>query len=189
MTDFENDIKKSIEVLQNGGIILYPTDTVWGIGCDATNEEAVEKIIALKQRPGFKSFVMLAASEKDILKYTAAPDISIFEYLEKADKPTTVIYENALGLAQNAIAEDGSVGMRICRDEFCRHLIKRFRKPLISTSANISGDKTPSFFAEINKNIFNGVDYTVQYRQNDFAEAKPSVIIKWIKGEVVVIRK
>ncbi|HXL56489.1 MAG TPA: Sua5/YciO/YrdC/YwlC family protein, partial [Chitinophagaceae bacterium] len=121
---FGIDIEQCLEVLKQGGTILYPTDTIWGIGCDATNDLAVEKIIALKQRPSEKSFVVLAASERDILKYVAAPDLAVFDYLENTEKPTTVIYEHALGLAENAIAEDGSVAIRICRDEFCRHLIK-----------------------------------------------------------------
>lgn len=189
MPDFANDIEQCLTVLHNGGIILYPTDTIWGLGCDATNEAAVDKIMALKQRPQNKSFVVLAASERDVLQYVAAPDLSVFDYLQQAEKPTTVIYDNALGLASNAIADDGSVAIRICSDEFCRHLIKRFRKPIVSTSANISGEPSPALFAEISDVIKDGVDYVVQWRQDDAVRAQPSAIIKWKNGELVVLRK
>jgi L-threonylcarbamoyladenylate synthase len=189
MTDFSNDIEQCLKVLHAGGIILYPTDTIWGIGCDATNTEAVERIIQLKQRPAIKSFVALVAAEKDILQYVAAPDLAVFDFLETTNKPTTVIYEHALGLADNVLAEDGSVAIRICADEFCKHLIKRFRKPIVSTSANISGEVSPSNFHAINKTIIKGVDYVVQYRQDDLSEAKASSIIRWKNGEVIVIRE
>ena len=188
MTDFSNDIEQCLKVLKEGGTILYPTDTIWGIGCDATNALAVEKIIALKQRPVEKSFVVLVASEKDVLQYVAAPDLAVFDYLEKTERPTTVIYEHALGLAENAIAEDGSVAIRICRDEFCRHLIKRFRKPIVSTSANLSAEPSPSSFKEIKDMIIRSVDYVVKYRQDDIAKAVPSSIIKWVNGRVEVVR-
>lgn len=186
---FKNDVEKCLQILQSGGIILYPTDTVWGIGCDATNENAVEKIIALKQRPQHKSFVVLVAEEKDILHYTAAPDLSVFDYLQTTKKPTTVIYEHALGLAQNVCNQDGSVAIRICKDEFCRHLIKRFRKPIVSTSANISGDPAAGNFSSINKIINQGVDYVVQYRQDELTAAQPSSIIKWNNGKPEIIRE
>jgi L-threonylcarbamoyladenylate synthase len=186
---FENDIEKCLESLKKGGTILYPTDTIWGIGCDATNETAVEKIIALKQRPSQKSFVVLVAGERDILKYVAAPDLAIFDYLDRTKKPTTVIYENALALAENVLAEDGSVAIRICRDEFCKHLIKRFRKPIVSTSANVSGTPAPALFKEVDKVIINGVNYVVTYRQSDSSTTSPSSIIKWENGKVEVIRE
>jgi L-threonylcarbamoyladenylate synthase len=130
---FENDIEKCLDVLKNGGLILYPTDTVWGIGCDATNEKAVEKIYKLKKRSDGKAMIALVADEKDILQYVAAPDLSLFDYLHKTEKPTTVIYDGALRFADNLIAKDGSIAIRICKDEFCRNLIKRFRKPIVST--------------------------------------------------------
>jgi L-threonylcarbamoyladenylate synthase len=186
--NFDIDIEQCLKVLKQGGIIVYPTDTVWGIGCDATNSLAAEKIIALKQRPAEKSFVVLVASERDVLQYVAAPDLAVFDYLDKAAKPTTVIYEHALGLAENVIAEDGSVAIRVCRDEFCKHLIKRFRKPIVSTSANLSGEPSPACFKEINDLIIRRVDYVVQHRQNEFLKAVPSSIIKWVNGSVEVIR-
>src|SRR6476619_4860901 len=133
MNDFENDISNCLKILQSGGLILYPTDTIWGIGCDATNEEAVVKIFDLKKRPGQKGMIILVADEKDILQYVASPDLQLFDYLHKTVKPTTVIYDNGIGIARNAINQDGSVAIRVCNDEFCKHLIKRFRKPVIST--------------------------------------------------------
>jgi len=185
---FETDIENCIKTMEQGGIILYPTDTIWGIGCDATNGLAAEKIIALKQRPLEKSFVVLVASERDVLRYVAAPDLAVFDYLKKAERPTTVIYEHALGLADNVIAEDGSVAIRICRDEFCKHLIKRLRKPIVSTSANLSGEPSPVSFREINELIIRDVDYVVQYRQKNVLKAVPSSIIKWVNGRVEVLR-
>lgn len=187
--NFEKDIDHCIEVLKTGGTILYPTDTIWGIGCDATNAAAVEKIIELKQRPAQKSFVVLVADEREILQYVASPDLSVFDYLEKAKKPTTVIYEHALGLAENVLAPNGSVAIRICKDEFCKHLIKRFRKPIVSTSANLSGKPAPARFKEVDEAIVNGVDYVVKYRQDDDSEAAPSSIIKWENGKIIVIRE
>lgn len=189
MTDFLPDVEQCLEVLHKGGIILYPTDTIWGIGCDATNTDAVERIIALKQRPATKSFVVLVAAEKEILQHVAAPDLAVFDYLKQAAKPTTVIYEHALGLAENVLADDGSVAIRICSDEFCKHVIKRFRKPIVSTSANISGEPSPANYAGVNSIIVNGVDYVVKYRQDEVAEAAASSIIKWQNGEVFFIRK
>jgi len=189
MKDFSKDIEQCLAVLHAGGTILYPTDTIWGIGCDATNTNAVEKIIALKQRPQEKSFVVLVASEKEILQHVAAPDLAIFDFLQNTLKPVTVIYQHALALAENVIADDGSVAMRICKDEFCRQLIRRFRKPLVSTSANVSGKPSPVCFAEIEKNIISGVDYVVQYRQEETVKTQASAIIKWINGKPEYIRK
>lgn len=189
MKDFNNDIERCLQVLQNGGTILYPTDTIWGIGCDATNAEAVEKVINIKNRPPFKSFVVLVASEKDILQYVASPDLSVFDYLEKAEKPTTIIYQHAIGLADNVLADDGSVAIRICRDEFCKHLIKRFRKPILSTSANLSGFPSPQVFAEIDQKVRQSVDYIVEHRQDETQPAQPSAIIKWEQnGKFTIVR-
>ena len=185
---FEEDVEQCLNVLKNGGTILYPTDTIWGIGCDATNADAVQKIIALKQRPDYKSFVILVADEKEILQYTASPDLAVFYYLQQVKKPTTVIYENAVGLAENAVAADGSIAMRICKDEFCRHLIKRFRKPLVSTSANTSGGASPANFSEISVDIINGADYVVRHRQDERTVSAPSSIIKWEKDQPYIIR-
>ena len=186
--DFEDDITNCLEVLKKGGLILYPTDTVWGMGCDATHANAVEKIYALKKRLDEKALIVLVAEEKDVLQYVAAADMQVFDYLQQTKKPTTVIYEGAIGLAANLVAKDGSIGIRVCRDAFCRHLIKRFRKPVVSTSANISGEPTPQNFSAISDEIKNKVDYVVRHRQDDSGIAEPSSVIKWKKGKVEVIR-
>ena len=188
MVEFENDIILSLQVLKQGGLILYPTDTIWGIGCDATNEEAVKKIYALKRRPDEKAMIVLVAEEREVLQYVAAPDLGLFDYLQEAIKPTTVIYDGAIGLADNLVSSDGSIAIRICQEPFCRHLIKRFRKPIVSTSANISGETPPKLFKEISPEIKSGVDYIVQYRQEDENIATPSAIIKWSNGQRMVIR-
>lgn len=185
----EHDIENCLKVLRNGGIILYPTDTIWGLGCDATNPKGVSKIYALKERPETKSMIVLLADEKEVLRYVANPEMQVFDYLEKTTRPTTVIYEGAIGLAENLIENDGSVGIRIVKDEFCRHLVKRLRKPLVSTSANISGEASPRAFSDISSKILNGVDYIVKYRQEDINLAQQSSIIKWDRsGNITIIR-
>lgn len=188
MVNFENDIEACLSVLRNGGLILYPTDTVWGIGCDATNPKAVERVYALKQRPDNKAMIVLLAEERDVLQYVASPDLAVFDYLATCTKPTTVIYEGAIGLAENLVGADGSIAIRLCREDFCRHLLKRFRKPLVSTSANLSGMPTAASFAAISAEIRGGVDYVVQYRQDDATPASPSAVISWKNGQVNIIR-
>jgi len=188
MVEFEKDIEQCLHILKNGGLILYPTDTIWGIGCDATNPVAVEKIYRLKQRPDNKAMIVLVADEKDVMKHVAAPDLRVFDYLEKVNKPTTVIYDGALGLAENLTGKEGSIAIRICKDTFCRQLIKRFRKPLVSTSANISGGPVAKTFAEVTDEIKQGVQYIVSYRQDDHTIAEPSSLIKWNHGAVEVLR-
>ena len=188
MKIFEKDIESCLKTLKDGGLILYPTDTVWGIGCDAMNEKAVDKIYKLKRRSDEKALIVLVADERDIMQHVAAPDLSLFDYLDKTAKPTTVVYEGALGFADNIVASDGSIAIRICKDDFCRHLIKRFRKPIVSTSANISGSPAPGIFKEISSEIKNGVDHIVQYRQDDEVIAEPSSLIKWDNGSVTILR-
>ena len=188
MVNFETDIEKCLQVLKNGGLILYPTDTVWGIGCDATNEKAVERVYALKKRPDEKAMIVLMADEREVLQYVASPDLQVFDYLQETKKPTTVIYHGAIGLADNLVAQDGSIAIRICNEEFCRHLIKRFRKPVVSTSANISGKPTAEIFTDIEDEIKDGVDYVVNYRQDDKTIAAPSSVIKWDNGKLEVLR-
>jgi L-threonylcarbamoyladenylate synthase len=186
---FDKDIDQCLEVLHNGGLILYPTDTIWGIGCDATNEAAVEKIYQLKQRPGSKSMIVLLADEKELLTYVTQPGPQVFDYLKSAAKPTTVVYEGAVGLAANLVAADGTAGIRIVQDTFCRHLIKRFLKPIVSTSANIAGNPSPADFGDIDAEIKKGVDYIVQHRQQDISPAMPSSIVKWNNdGTLTIIR-
>ena len=131
---------------------------------------------------------MLVAAEKDILQYTASPDLAVFDYLQTVTKPTTVIYNHALGLAQNVMNEDGSVAIRICNEEFCRHLIRRFRKPIVSTSANLSGEPSPQNYAQVSPAIKNGVDYVVNYRQDDNELRTASALIRWDSGRAQIIR-
>lgn len=189
MTDFSSDIDNCLTILRNGGIILYPTDTIWGIGCDATNEKAVDKIYTLKKRPDNKSMIVLLSDQKDVLTYVTRPDLGVFDFLKKAEKPTTVIYDGAINLADNIIAVDRTIAIRITADIFCKQLIKYFRKPIVSTSANISGYTSPLVFTDIEETIKQGVDYIVQYRQDDIKVSRPSSIIRWrTNGEYTVIR-
>jgi L-threonylcarbamoyladenylate synthase len=187
---FEEDIVRCLEVLKKGGTILYPTDTIWGIGCDATNKEAVQKVFTIKKRDDSKSLIVLVADERDILQLVAAPDLEAFDYLAEQDRPTTMIYEGALGLPDNLVAADGSIAIRIVQDEFCRHLIRRLRKPLVSTSANISGAPSPQRLADVSAEIKRQVDYIVHWRQDDTSPATPSRIVKWNgDGSVTIIRE
>jgi L-threonylcarbamoyladenylate synthase len=186
---FNTDIEACLRVLESGGLILYPTDTIWGIGCDATNESAVEKIFALKKRIETKALIVLIADERSLLQYVASPHIEVFDYIQGVSKPTTIIYESAIGLASNLLAEDGSVGIRICADEFCKHLIKRFRKPIVSTSANVSGFPPPKVFSDIDIAVKEGVDYMVHYRQDDTIPVEPSAVVKCNKdGSFTILR-
>ena len=166
---------------------MYPTDTIWGIGCDATDAKAVEKIFQLKKRPDEKAMIVLVAEERDVLKYVANADLRVFDYLQQHKKPVTVVYEGALGFADNLVGKDGSIAIRICNDSFCKHLIKRFRKPIVSTSANISGQPAARFFSDIDDEIKNAVDYIVKYRQDDKTISTPSSVIKWNKDATVTI--
>jgi L-threonylcarbamoyladenylate synthase len=187
--DFENDIAASLTALHSGGLILYPTDTVWGIGCDATNPEAVRKVYELKQRAETKSLIVLVTNQRDILKYSSQPDLRIFDFLKTVQRPTTVIYEGAIGLAPNLINADGTIAIRLVGDTFCRHLIRRSRKPLVSTSANRSGDPAPASFKDIAAEIKAGVNYIVQYRQDESTPKQPSSVVKWnADGTATVIR-
>lgn len=182
MTDFFAEVEATLNVLRQGGTVLYPTDTVWGLGCDATDEEAVKKIYRIKQRPDSKSLIVLMADERDVLQYVAAPDLAVFDFLERQSRPTTVVFENAVNLPANLVAEDGSIAIRLVQDDFCRHLIKRLRKPLVSTSANVSGQPSPKFFEEVSAEIKSSVDYAVQWRQADKTPSQPSQIIRWKEG-------
>ena len=185
-----DDIKKALEVLKNGGIILYPTDTIWGIGCDATNETAVDRIYKIKKREDSKSMLVLMENPALLERYVAeVPEIA-WDLVEVATTPLTVIYPNAKNLAKNLIATDGSIGIRFTKEAFTTQLLQRFRRPLVSTSANISGEKSPAFFDEISEEIKSQVDYVVEYRQNDTTPGQPSSIIKLgAGGQIEIIRK
>ncbi len=185
-----NDLKKAVEVLKKGGIILYPTDTIWGIGCDATNVEAVARVYRVKQREDSKSMLVLMENPALLERYVEdVPDIA-WDLVEVSTTPLTVIYPGAKNMADNLIAEDGSIGIRFTKEEFTTKLLQRFHRPIVSTSANISGQKSPAFFDEISAEIKNQVDYIVEYRQDDISPARPSGIIKlWPGGRIDIIRK
>jgi L-threonylcarbamoyladenylate synthase len=190
MTDFKNDISKALEVLRSGGVILYPTDTIWGLGCDATNPEAVKKIYTLKKRADNKSMIILVDTPNRINSYIEeVPDIA-FDLMELADKPLTLILEGAKNLAENVVnQEDKSIGIRVVNEAFCRQLIRQFKKPIVSTSANFSGEPSPAIFDEINETLISQVDYVVEYRQDDIKKAAPSGIIKVeTNGGIKIIR-
>ncbi len=186
----EEEIKNAIEVLRKGGTILYPTDTVWGIGCDARNKDAVAKIFKIKQREEYKSMVVLVCNETMINRHVKEVPEAAWELLESAEEPLTIIYPDGRMLAEKIIAADGSVGIRLVKDQFCNTLIHKFGKPIVSTSANISGENAPSSFNEIKLDILNKVDYIVNFRQNEINNTKPSTIIKMaLNGEFKIIRK
>ena len=185
--DYTADISGCLHALRQGGLILYPTDTVWGIGCDATDPKAVERVYQLKGRAPHKSLIVLLTEERDILQYVSQVDPRVFPYLRTVQKPTTVIYEGAIHLADNLIGEDGSVGIRLVRDPFCREIIKRLRKPLVSTSANRSGEPAPAIFTDIDPMIISGVDYVVHYRREVTERQAPSAVVRLGKDGVVNI--
>ena len=188
--NIEEDIKQAVETMRKGGIILYPTDTVWGIGCDATNEEAVRKVYEIKRRKDSKALICLVDSDNRLQRYVKDVPNVAWDLIEYATKPLTVILDGARNLAPNLTAEDGSIGMRVTREEFSRQLCYRFQKAIVSTSANISGEPSPACFAEISDEIKNAVDYIVHYRQKEKTKAQPSSIIKLgTDGEVKIIRK
>ena len=185
----EDDIKKAVEVLRKGGVILYPTDTVWGIGCDATNAEAVKKVYEIKHRDDSKAMICLVDSDVRLQRYVRnVPEVA-WDLIEIADKPTTVILDGATGLAPNLIAEDGSIAMRVTREAFSKELCYRFQKPLVSTSANISGEPAAQNYCDISEEILNAVDYVCWTRRQEHEPHTPSSIIKLKpNGEVKIIR-
>ncbi len=178
MVDFEDDIKNCISTLNNRGTVLYPTDTIWGLGCDALNEDAVEKIFVIKNRPKEKSLIVLLAEPRDILYFVAAPPPDIIDIVEQFTEPTTIIYQGAIHFPDNVVNTDGTIAIRVTTDPFCKALIKRLRKPIISTSANLSGEPTAAFFSQINPAIVQQVDYVVKYKQDDHTPKKPSRIAR-----------
>ena len=185
-----DDLLKAVEVLKTGGIILYPTDTIWGIGCDATNEEAVGRIYEIKQREDSKSMLVLMENPALLERYVdEVPEIA-WDLVEISTSPLTVIYPKAKNLAKNLIATDGSIGIRFTKEKFTSQLLQRFRRPIVSTSANISGQKSPAFYNEISEEIKQQVDFIVNYRQDDITPSQPSSIIKLGSGgRIDIIRK
>ncbi len=184
------EIKKAVEVLRAGGIILYPTDTIWGLGCDATNKDAVEKIYKIKQRNDSKSMLVLIDNPAKLNSYIDVVPELAWDLIDLADRPLTIIYPKAKNLASNIIAPDGTIGIRVTNEEFSKTLCQRFRMPIVSTSANISGGTSPVNFNDIAEEIKTQVDYIVGFRQEETGGATPSGIIKLgINGEVTVIRE
>ena len=182
------ELKKCADILRKGGTILYPTDTVWGIGCDAKNEGAVQKIFHIKRRPESKSMIVLVAEPEQVGFYAEFPPVAM-DLVEYAERPLTIIYPKAKGIAKSLIAEDGSIAIRVVKDEFCKQLINLLHRPIVSTSANISGEPTPSDFSEISDVIKSEVDYVVNLRQEETGKNSPSKIIKLgLNGAVQIIR-
>jgi len=185
----EEEIERTLEVLKKGGIILYPTDTVWGIGCDATNPQAVERIYKLKQRDDNKAMICLVNSVKMLEQFVDEVPDPAYDVIEFSTKPTTIIYDNPVRVATNLVGPDETLAIRVVKEPFCEKLIYKFRKPLVSTSANISGQPTPNSFAQIAPEILKGVDYIVNLYHSKISD-KPSAIIKIGNDRVVkVIRK
>jgi L-threonylcarbamoyladenylate synthase len=185
----ETEVKKAGAILQSGGTILYPTDTIWGIGCDATRQESVQNIYRIKQRADSKSMLVLVDGITMLEDYIESIPLQAKELIEKAEKPTTIIYPGARNLAANLLAPDGSIGIRITSDPFCSLLIEFTGLPLVSTSANISGEQAPAVFQKIDSSIREQVDYVVNWRQDESGASSPSAIIKLEKdGSITTIR-
>lgn len=189
LREYRDDIRCAVEVMNQGGVILYPTDTIWGIGCDATNEEAVRRVFEIKQRNDAKALITLVDSEAKVQFYVSdVPEVA-WDLIEVAERPLTIIYEGARNLAPNLLAEDGSAGIRVTREEFSRNLCMRMRRAIVSTSANISGEPSPQCFADISPEIIRAVDYVCTSRRNETHNPPASNIIKInVGGEFKIIR-
>ena len=186
---YEDELKNALSVLRSGGVILYPTDTIWGIGCDATNDQAIKKIFSIKQRNESKSMIILADDESRVMRYVKDIPPNTGELIEYSDRPLTIIYPNAINLPAALIAQDGSVAIRIVKDEFCRQLIYKLNKPIVSTSANISNQPAPVSFKEIAEVIKQAVDCVINLRQHEKKFVQPSVIVKLeMDGKIKFIR-
>lgn len=189
-SEMEDDLKAAIDVLKKGGVILYPTDTIWGIGCDATNEDAVRRVYDIKQRDDSKALITLTDNPSLISRLADMPDVA-YDVIEACaeDQPMTIIYDGGRNLAKNLLAEDGSIGIRVTSEKFSAELCRRFKRPIVSTSANISGQPSPKSFSEITEEVKSKMDYIVKYRQTDNTPHKPSKIIKLkANGAVTIIR-
>lgn len=178
-----------IQILKSGGTILYPTDTIWGIGCDATNIEAVNKIFEIKKREKNKSMIILVESEKRLQDLVDVPEMA-WEIIDLSEKPVTIVYENPRGLPKELLAEDGSIGIRLVKNDFCKKLITKLNKPLVSTSANFSGDKSPLKFSDISSEMIDLVDYAVEENRDVVSKYSGSSVIKiWSDNRIKVLRE
>jgi len=183
------DFTKPIEILKNGGTILYPTDTIWGIGCDATNIEAIKKIFDIKKRDANKSLIILVESEKRLQDLVDVPEMA-WQIMEVSEKPVTIVYENPKNLPKELLAEDGSIGIRLVKNDFCKKLITKLNKPLVSTSANMSGQQSPLKFSDISDEIKNAVDYVVEEFHDKVSEFPGSSVIKiWNNSQIKILRE
>lgn len=182
-------MEKIIEILKSGGTILYPTDTIWGIGCDATNTEAINKIFDIKKREKSKSMIILVESEKRLQDLVDVPEMA-WEIIDLSEKPVTIVYENPRNLPKEILADDGSIGIRLVKDDFCKKLISKLNKPLVSTSANFSGDKSPMKFSDITPEMIDLVDFAVEENREKVSQYSGSSVIKvWNDGRIKVLRE
>lgn len=183
------DFSQALEVLQSGGTILYPTDTIWGIGCDATNPEAIQKIFDIKKREKNKSLIILVESEKRLQDLVDVPEMA-WQIIDLSEKPVTIVYENPKNLPKELLAQDGSVGIRIVKNDYCKKLISKLNKPLVSTSANLSGQKSPMKFSDISDEIKQSVDYIVEENHDKVSEYAGSSVIKvWNDNQIKILRE
>lgn len=183
------DLTQAIETLQSGGTLLYPTDTIWGIGCDATNPEAIKKIFNIKKREQNKSLIILVESEKRLQDLVDVPEMA-WQIIDLSVKPVTIVYENPKNLPKELLAEDGSIGIRIVKNDYCKKLISKLNKPLVSTSANLSGQKSPMKFSDISDEIKNSVDYIVENNHDKVSEFSGSSVIKvWNDNQIKILRE
>lgn len=190
MGTIADEAKKCVEIMRKGGVILYPTDTVWGIGCDATNPEAVKRVYEIKKRQDSKALLLLVDSADRLARYVGDVPAVAWDLIELTTKPLTIIYDGARNLAPNLVSDDGSVGIRVTSELFSKELCYRFQKAVVSTSANVSGEPTPNNFSEISREIIEAVDYVVNYKQLERGKSKSSSIIKLTKnGTVTIIRE
>ena len=182
-------MEKALEILKNGGTILYPTDTIWGIGCDATNAEAIQKIFDIKQRDKNKSMIILVESEQRLQSLVEVPEMA-WEIIDLSEKPVTIVYESPKGLPKEILAPDGSIGIRLVKDDFCKRLISKLNKPLVSTSANFSGEKSPMKFSDISQELQNAVNYIVEENHEKVSKYSGSSVIKiWPDNRIKVLRE
>ena len=184
---FEEDIRAAVDVMRRGGLILYPTDTVWGIGCDATNAEAVRKVFDLKRRADAKALITLVSDEAMLERYVEEVPEVAYQLIECAVSPVTIVYDHGVGVAPSLLDPDGSIGIRVTSERYSRALCRALRRPVVSTSANISGVATPQCFARIASEIIDGVDYVAEYRRDDNSPASPSSVIKISRGGLFTI--
>jgi len=189
MDDILTEVNQCCDILSQGGLILYPTDTVWGIGCDATNAEAVDKIYSLKKRSNTKTMICLVANDFMLEQHVEKVPELAYDIMDLATKPTTIVYESPKGIAKNLIAADNTLAIRVASDKFCKYLIKKFKKPIVSTSANLAGQPTPKAYKEIPDEILKGVDYIVNLDRDKVKSTPSSIIMLGNDGTVKVIRE